>query len=309
MTNSIKNFSQLVVWQEAHKLAVKVYGFTDAFPRHEKFGLSSQLQRAAVSVPSNIAEGFKRGSSKEKVQFYRTADGSLSELESQLILARDLSYLNESAYKDLLSNINSVNRLLNAFIKSASKIPNTKYHLPNTSSGFTLIEIIVVVAMFAMTMLILADLFVGQNQIYRTQTAELNVTSDARVALDEVDAAVRAADVVAGSFGSFTTGPQTLVLQIPAINASNQIIAATYDYMVYYLNGTNFFRQIIPNAASSRSAQTKKLASNVTGLLFSYDNADLAAVKQVATDVTVQETASRYTRSITLSSKSKLRNN
>ncbi|MBI2356199.1 MAG: prepilin-type N-terminal cleavage/methylation domain-containing protein [Candidatus Doudnabacteria bacterium] len=176
-------------------------------------------------------------------------------------------------------------------------------------AGFTLIEVIIVVFMLGMAMLVLTSLFLNQNQVYQSQTAELNVTADARFALDDIDSSVRAADVVAASYSSYTTGTQVLVLQIPSINASNQIIAAAYDYFVYYLTGSDFFRQIFPNASSSRQATTKKIASNVTGLLFSYDNGDSALVKQVTTDLTIQQSGGRYNRSITISSKSRLRNN
>lgn len=176
-------------------------------------------------------------------------------------------------------------------------------------SGFTLIEVIIVIFMVGMGMLVLTSLFLNQNQVYQSQTAELTVTADARFALDEIDSSVRAADIVATSYSSYTTGTQVLVLQLPSINASNQIISATYDYFVYYLSGSSLLRQIFPNAASSRQASTKKMASNVTGLVFTYDNASMALVQQVTTDLTVQQSGGRYSRSISLSSKSKLRNN
>jgi prepilin-type N-terminal cleavage/methylation domain-containing protein len=177
------------------------------------------------------------------------------------------------------------------------------------SLGFTLIELLVVIVMIAALMLVLVNLFLGQNKIYRTQTAELNVTSSARSALDDIDFFVRSADVVAASNGGYSTGAQILVLQIPSINAQSQIITATFDYVVFYLTGTDFFRQIFANAASTRPSGTKLLGRNVTGLAFTYNNMNYALVTEVTTDMTIQESATYQDRAITISSKSKLRNN
>src|SRR4051812_45062202 len=114
----INNFTDLRVWQEAHKLAIVIYKETESFPKHELFGLVSQLRRAAVSVTSNIAEGFSRHSSKEKIQFYSVAHGSLTEVENQLLLARDINYLTPDVYTVIYAQLTTVHKLLNAFIKS-----------------------------------------------------------------------------------------------------------------------------------------------------------------------------------------------
>ncbi len=89
---SIERFKQLEVWQEAHRLVLQVYRLTEAFPPAEKFGLISQMRRAAVSVPANIAEGFKRRSRADKVHFYNMAQGSLEELRYYFVLCRDLAF-------------------------------------------------------------------------------------------------------------------------------------------------------------------------------------------------------------------------
>jgi four helix bundle protein len=89
----IKSFIDLNAWKTAHKLALDVYKVTNKFSVPEQYGLTSQIRRSAVSVPSNIAEGFSRRSRKDKIQFYTFASGSLTELQSQLILARDLKFL------------------------------------------------------------------------------------------------------------------------------------------------------------------------------------------------------------------------
>ena len=114
----IKNFTDLIVWQEAHKLAILIYKISENFPKHELFGLVSQLRRAIVSVTSNIAEGFSRISIKEKLQFYNISHGSLTEVENQLLLAKDLKYLSEQEFTEAYNQLLSVHKLLNLFIKS-----------------------------------------------------------------------------------------------------------------------------------------------------------------------------------------------
>ena len=104
-------FEKLIVWQEARELTKYVYQITTGFPDTEKFGLTNQMRRAAVSVASNIAEGSGRRGSKEQQQYYRVAYSSLMELLSQLILAYDLDYLTEnklnSEFRPLIERISS----------------------------------------------------------------------------------------------------------------------------------------------------------------------------------------------------------
>lgn len=177
-----------------------------------------------------------------------------------------------------------------------------------SGAGFTIIEVVIVVAIFAILSIVLISVFIGQNRIYRTQTAELNVTGDARSALDDIDNYARGAYRVVNTYSTYTTGSSVAILQIQSVNGSNQLINGTYDYVVYYLTGSNFFRQVFPDLSSARAAVTKKLASNVTGLGFFYNNPNLAAVTEIVTNITVQENAGVQNRAITLSSKSRLRN-
>jgi four helix bundle protein len=86
-------FTDLVTWQEAHNLVLMVYAVLKKFPREETYGLKSQMQRSAVSITSNIAEGFGRNGYKERVQFYYVAQGSLMELKNQLIISKDIHYI------------------------------------------------------------------------------------------------------------------------------------------------------------------------------------------------------------------------
>jgi four helix bundle protein len=92
MKTPAKTFEDLVVWQKSHRLVLAVYRLTQAFPRSETYGLSSQLRRAAVSVAANIAEGFRKRGKPDKVRFLNIAQGSLEESRYYLILARDLNY-------------------------------------------------------------------------------------------------------------------------------------------------------------------------------------------------------------------------
>jgi len=152
------------------------------------------------------------------------------------------------------------------------------------------------------------NLFIGQNRIYKVETAELNITGDSRTSLDDIDNFVRQTTRVLASYSTYVGGPQVLILQIQAINSSNQLLPGVYDYVVYYLSGTNLLRQIFPNVASARPAIIKKLASNVNSLNFTYDNVNFTLVRTVTTDITLQENSGVQNRAITISSKSTLRN-
>lgn len=112
----IKSFTDLQVWQEAHKLVLIIYKITKTFPNQEIFGLVSQIRRAVVSITSNIAEGFSRQGFKEKLRFYYIALGSLAELENQFLIAKDLNYLNKMEFDEIIKQKIIVHKLLNAFI-------------------------------------------------------------------------------------------------------------------------------------------------------------------------------------------------
>ncbi len=122
--NKIRSFTDLNAWKEAHQLALLIYKITKAFPSDEKFGLIDQMRRCSVSISSNIAEGFSRRSKKEKAQFFYTAVGSITELQNQLLLARDINYINNTSFKSLADKTITVSKLINGLIKS-SRILNT----------------------------------------------------------------------------------------------------------------------------------------------------------------------------------------
>lgn len=114
----ITSFTDIRAWQEGHKLALQVYRLASDFPQHEIYGLASQLKRAASSVTSNIAEGFGRSSPKDREHFYVIASGSLNEVKSQLLLARDLQYFSEDSFEEIAKQANIAHKLLNALIKT-----------------------------------------------------------------------------------------------------------------------------------------------------------------------------------------------
>ena len=120
--SQIKSFTDLSAWKEAHKLVLSIYEATRRFPSEEKFGLVNQLRRAVVSISSNIAEGFSRNTNKEKVQFYYTALGSLTEVHNQSIIAKDVAYIDTRQFDKLMQQIITVNKLLNGLIKSAKNM-------------------------------------------------------------------------------------------------------------------------------------------------------------------------------------------
>lgn len=119
MVDKITSFTDLIVWQKGHKLVVEVYKLTKDFPKEELFVLVPQLRRCAVSITSNIAEGFSRKGKKEKIQFYSTSLGSLTELQNQLIIAKDLSYINQTKFNNLVLLTVEIHKMLNALIMSA----------------------------------------------------------------------------------------------------------------------------------------------------------------------------------------------
>ena len=110
-----KTFEDLVVWQKSHTLVLAIYRASADFPKTETYGLTSQLRRAAVSVPANIAEGFKKRGRADKLRFMNIAQGSLEEVRYYLILSRDLQYASDS---NLLPLLEEVSRLLESYMRA-----------------------------------------------------------------------------------------------------------------------------------------------------------------------------------------------
>ncbi len=114
----IESFTDLIIWKKAHEVVLSIYRITKGFPAEEKFSLADQMKRAAISISSNIAEGFSRKGAKEKSQFYFIAKGSLTELQNQLLVAKDVGYLDNKVFKSVADKTVEVHKLLNTFIKN-----------------------------------------------------------------------------------------------------------------------------------------------------------------------------------------------
>ena len=115
----IKSFTDLDAWKEGHRLVLMIYKITKNFPKDELFGLTSQIRRCAVSITSNIAEGFSRQSYKEKIQFYSIALGSVTELQNQLLIARDVKYIKQEEFLLIAEKSVKVHKIINGLIKSS----------------------------------------------------------------------------------------------------------------------------------------------------------------------------------------------
>lgn len=113
----MRDFRELTVWQKAHRLTLAVYKATESFPREELYGLTSQIRRAASSVPANIAEACGRGTDAEFARFLQIAMGSASELEYHLLLSRDLNFLKQTDHESLTNTVIEIKRMLTAFLQ------------------------------------------------------------------------------------------------------------------------------------------------------------------------------------------------
>ncbi|MCK4524941.1 MAG: four helix bundle protein [Candidatus Andersenbacteria bacterium] len=120
----IKSFTDLIAWQKGHQLVISVYKITNNFPQKEIFALTNQMCRCAISITSNIAEGFSRKGTKEKIQFYHMSLGSLTELQNQLLIARDIDYLSNEEFTKLADQTVEVSKLINGLIRSLKKSKN-----------------------------------------------------------------------------------------------------------------------------------------------------------------------------------------
>ncbi len=110
-----KSFEELIVWQKAYQFVLNIYKITENFPKHEMYGLTSQLRRSAVSIAANIADGYKKKDYKNKINFLNIAENSLQECKCYIIFANDLNYINN---KELYNDLNEIAKLLTAYVKS-----------------------------------------------------------------------------------------------------------------------------------------------------------------------------------------------
>jgi len=113
----MKSYKELIVWQKSMKFCKELYLITERFPKSELYGLTSQLRRASVAIPSNIAEGQRRGHKAEYIQFIRIAFASGAEVETQLLLSLDINYLNKEDFKKLNDLLEEIMRMLNKLLQ------------------------------------------------------------------------------------------------------------------------------------------------------------------------------------------------
>jgi len=116
-----KTFEDLLVWQKSHQFVLAVYKVTSSFPKEELYGLTSQFRRAAISIPANISEGYKKKGKLDKLRFYNISQGSLEECRYYIILSRDLGYITEEVKVTLVRDIVDVSLLLNSYCKAISE--------------------------------------------------------------------------------------------------------------------------------------------------------------------------------------------
>lgn len=122
--NKLKSFTDLKVWQEGHTLVIMVYNITKYFPKEETYSLVDQMRRSSSSITSNIAEGFGRQGYKDKLRFYYLAHGSMTELKDQILIAKDVGYLNETDFKRLVEQANTTHALLQGFLTKTKEFLN-----------------------------------------------------------------------------------------------------------------------------------------------------------------------------------------
>jgi four helix bundle protein len=114
----LKNYKELNVWQKSYALCLKIYGITTKFPNAERYGLTSQIRRSAVSIPSNIAEGYGRKTTADYIRMLYIAYASVCELETQILLAGDLGFIEKGKSEPIRKDIAEIERMLKALIKS-----------------------------------------------------------------------------------------------------------------------------------------------------------------------------------------------
>src|SRR3989344_4639408 len=156
-----QTYKDLIVWQKSKLLVQEVYFLAEQFPSDEKFGITSQFKRAVISIPLNIAEGYRRRGAKERKQFFTIAFGSAAEIESLIDICKNLGVFKNIDFSKAESLLDEVLRLLNTFVKNSSPA-STPYSLNSTFSpkGFSLLELLVYVAIFGVVVMVVASMLV-----------------------------------------------------------------------------------------------------------------------------------------------------
>lgn len=159
---TITSFTDLRVWQSGHRLVILIYELTKRFPLHEQYGLANQIRRAAVSVTSNIAEGFRRETYKEKLRFYSMAASSLTEVENQLIIACDVDHISQKEFEQAQKLAVETSKMLLGLMKATrAKIRSSTFDIRHSQEGSSLLEVVVATGLVSLvvTALVLTSLF------------------------------------------------------------------------------------------------------------------------------------------------------
>lgn len=124
----LASFKDLIVWQKSHQLVLKIYSTTSNFPKEEIYALSNQMRRATVSIPANIAEGFRKKTLANKLNYLSHSEGSLEEVKYYLILAKDLTYITTDEYEELTNQCEEISKLIGGYTNTIKKYHKNKTH-------------------------------------------------------------------------------------------------------------------------------------------------------------------------------------
>ncbi len=201
----LQSYKELIVWQKSIDLVEALYSATALLPVSEKFGISSQMRRAAISIPSNIAEGQRRKGVVEFLQFLRIADGSAAELETQVILMKRLYPLIDMRVVE--TYLEEVQKMLNVFIRKLGEkqlpLKTNNYKL-KTNVGFTIIELMVAMSLFVIVVGITSGTFVRSLRTQRQLVALMAANDNASQTLEQMTREIRTGTAFAATGSRLT---------------------------------------------------------------------------------------------------------
>ncbi|MDE2000963.1 MAG: four helix bundle protein [Patescibacteria group bacterium] len=202
----IESYKKFIVWQRSMELAKEIYGVTEKLPGHELYAFVSQMRRAAISIPSNIAEGYKRSGIGEFLHFLSIADASAAELETQLLLVKDIyRKIDFTKCEELLLE---VQKMLIVMIKKLrdKKSLNAQRLTLNARKGFTLVELLVTMTLFLVVVSIATSVFISTLRTQRETVALIAANSNASLTLEQMSREIRTGTgfVMKGSDLAFT---------------------------------------------------------------------------------------------------------
>ena len=239
--DKIKTFKDLRAWQDGHRLVLFIYKLTENFPKNETYSLTDQMRRSVVSITANIAEGFSRQSHKERLRFYLISKGSITELENQILIARDINYINSSQYDEILKQIITVHKLLNAFINTTKlrilEPPISNLQFLTSKGGFSLMELLIYVAVLVIVTAVISGFFLAINKGRGQVSARTEVNQNIRFALSAIERDLSAASSVtapgtAGATSSvltLTSGGNTITYATTTLNRLQRTVNSLSD--------------------------------------------------------------------------------